>query len=65
MNLEVKKMGEYKVIITDYSVDDLEEMVNKYIKQGWKPQGGIVVISERIDLFSSRNTYYQAIYKEE
>lgn len=37
---------QYKVILTD-SVGSLERRVNDAIKQGWIPQGGIAVWSER------------------
>jgi len=40
-------------------LEDLEEKVNAYIKQGWKPQGGIsVVLNSNYNLH-----YYQAMIK--
>ncbi len=57
-------MSEYQVIYSEYSVEDLEESVNEAIKAGWRPIGGIAVITRRADLFSYETVYYQAMKKE-
>ena len=44
----------YKVIKSHY-IEEFTEEVNKHIKEGWRPTGG--VLYEHI-------YYYQALYKE-
>jgi hypothetical protein len=39
--------------------DSLIDKVNELIKQGWKPQGGIVTCGEEV-----YTVYYQAMIKE-
>ena len=56
-------MMEYQVI-SWYDVNTLTERVNREIKNGWEPIGGIgisVVPSER---FQDRYTFYQAMVKK-
>ena len=45
---------EYKVITTDHC-DELENEVNEAIREGWKPQGGVLYVPR---------TYMQAMIKE-
>jgi len=46
---------EYKILKAD-SAEKLEAEVTKYMKQGWLPAGGVVII--RVMAW----VYYQAIY---
>lgn len=49
---------EYRIIEERYAWD-LEEQVNKLIKLGWKPQGGLVYWASGMSSF-----YKQAMVKE-
>lgn len=58
-------MMQYKVISMDCEMEIFEEMVNEAIQDGWRPVGGIALSTEKVDLFTYRNTFYQAMYKED
>ena len=51
---------EYVVVQSD-TLYQLTEKVNQYGKMGWKPQGGISAIRERV---SGPVYYIQAVWKE-
>lgn len=58
----------YDVLISD-ELDDLIEEVNQRIHDGWKPIGGIEIITEIIEIerkgyTKTQITYLQAIYKD-
>lgn len=41
------------IVISESDIEHLEEEVNKAIKKGWEPQGGVAV----------SDSYYQAMVK--
>jgi len=57
----------YKIIKSDPTSDtlqDFEKQVNEYTQDGWKPQGGIVVLPvDTGDKHSLATQLLQAIYK--
>jgi len=53
---------QYKVV-EKYSCEDLEEEVNKLIKSGWKPQGGLMVSRNNYNL--NAPCFRQAMIREE
>jgi len=60
--------NEYK-ILSKHGITglyDLIETVNLFLKDGWKCQGGImIVLDEAQDIYSNRTkSYYQAMIKE-
>ena len=57
-------MAEYTILSSDNYIEDLEELVNQYIEEGWKPQGGISISVVRDDLFTVKVTYLQAMYRK-
>ena len=50
----LKVLHMYKVIKSHY-IEEFTEEVNKHIKEGWRPTGGVL---------KSKKNYYQALYKE-
>jgi hypothetical protein len=49
----------YRIVYARYYEKTLEEQVNKLIRQGWTPQGGVFVVG------SPNNWhYFQAMIKE-
>jgi hypothetical protein len=48
------------IILTDSYISRLESDVNKYIKDGWSPQGGVSISMTESDHFCA-----QAMVKEE
>ena len=47
-------MKEYKILQSN-TVNDIQELVSTYMNDGWKPQGGIKMIS---------SVWHQAVIKE-
>jgi hypothetical protein len=35
---------DYKIVVSDFTHDELEEKVRQAIANGWKPQGGVAVL---------------------
>lgn len=58
-------MREYQIIGTEYHVEDLMILVNEAIKEGWKPQGGVAISVEKVDPFTYRKIFYQAMIREQ
>ncbi len=57
---------EYTIILSTNSTLDLMSQVNEHIKKGWKPQGGVSVVSH-VFLAIDHNpmiAYLQAMVKE-
>ena len=54
-------MMEYTILIVN-TLSGLERKVNEYIKQGWRPQGGITL--QRNMQFNNVEFYFQAMIKE-
>lgn len=52
-------MKEYKILDNDYKSSLISE-VNKWLKLGWKPQGGVAVGETMV-----RRTYFQAMIKDD
>ena len=52
-------INEYK-IVEEQSEFSLEIKVNKMIKEGWRPQGGLIIMKDSYDL----DKFYQAMVKE-
>ena len=50
---------EYK-IVEEHNEFSLEININKMIKNGWKPQGGLQIVRNSYDL----DKFYQAMVKE-
>ena len=56
---------EYKILHT-MKIDWLEQDVRRYIKDGWKPQGGVAIsMMESDNDNETYNLYTQAMVKEE
>lgn len=53
---------EYKVI-QENSILGLENELNKLLKEGWKPQGGICVVRNITGFGTNEYLYLQAIIK--
>lgn len=51
----------YQIVEAD-ATETLEENVSDFLRQGWKPQGGVEVVFQSINT-SPRVRYYQAMTK--
>jgi hypothetical protein len=49
-----ENITEYKIVLNGTTADALERQVNRYIKQGYQPVGGLAV---------SEGTFFQAMAK--
>ena len=52
-------INEYK-IVEEHNEFSLEIKINKMIKDGWKPQGGLQIVKDSYDI----EKFYQAMVKE-
>ena len=60
---------QYYIVYADH-MDDLEEIVNKKLKEGWEPQGGIAVAVTKAPVTPESKdnrwyTYLQAVVKRD
>ena len=55
---------EYRIVM-DYSASGLERKVNAYMKDGWRPIGGLAINPEgqSTSSGSSRDHYFQAMFR--
>ena len=51
-------------ILNTYSIKEIEEEMKHYIKQGWKPQGGISVVDQGNTRQGRGVLFCQAVIKE-
>jgi len=50
-------MMEYKILTANVFIE-LTNKVNMHIQEGWKPQGGVAIVSAQFE------SYYQAMIRE-
>lgn len=52
-------------IVEEYSIYELRKKVEAHIKRGWKPQGGVAIITEEYNsqFIQDKVVYVQALVK--